>query len=255
MIRNHISAERAMDLICRKLSAFTIELHRENDRTLTAITPQKNALAIESLLLQDGSMTRFVLGEVLKSKSRFVVCTEVGEDGIPVQWVFPEMMFVGRGMTLGSGSAAVDLDEPGTGLYGATMRDGLCFLEERWDPIIQFDYFQEYMPAPEHPEYAERWLDMEDILELIWWREGGENRVSVGDWVPIAEIPDQEGRHKVRFGDEAADFIRQMPEEEGAELLNDLRSFLDGSREVDVLAVAGTRGNYRVAQPNRFGCG
>lgn len=53
MIRNRITAEAAMDLIFRKLSAFVIELHWENDRTLRAITPRGNALIIESLLPQD----------------------------------------------------------------------------------------------------------------------------------------------------------------------------------------------------------
>lgn len=140
--------------------------------------------------------------------------------------------------------------EPGTALDGATVRDGLRFLEERWDPIIQFDDFQEYMPAPEYPEFAGRWLDMEDILELIWWGESRKNCVTIEDCIRIVEIPDQEGRLRERFSHEAADFIRQLPEEEGAELLGDLRSFLDDSREADAPAVEGTRGNYRVVRPN-----
>ena len=255
MIRNRIAAEAAMDLIFRKLSAFAIELHRENERTLTAITLQGNRLTIESLLPEDGSMTRFALGEVLQSRRRFVICTEMSEDGVPVQWVFPEMVFINRGMILESEPEAVDLDEPGTELDGATIRDGLRFLEERWDPIIQFDDFQEYMPAPSHPEFARRWLNMEDILELVWWGENRETRAAVEGCIPIAELPDRDGRFKMRFSDDAADFIMQLTEDEEAELLGDLHAFRDDPRKADALAVEGTRGNYRVVRRSGFGRG
>ena len=104
------------------------------------------------------------------------------------------------------------------------------------------------MPPPDHPEFGERWVDFEEILELIWFRENPE---PTEDTVPIEEFPDQERAFKIRVSDQVVDFINQVPEAEKAELLDGIRSIQEDPYSPDVLGIEGTRGNYRLLRPGR----
>ena len=248
-MRNRITAQDAETLIALKLRASNTQIPLAEGGTLKATTPQGQILTIVSLLPQEGCQAKFVLPDFQDSNHRFIVCTEQDETGTPVQWVFPEMCFTYRGVTRENGTAEVDLDLPGEELGGRSIRDGLYFLKERWDPVIQFDDFREYMPPPGHPEFADRWLDMEDILEIIWCKE---SPTPTEDPIPVKEIPDREGKLKVRFSDQAADFIRQQAHEEQKEGLWDaIGSLAEDPFLSDVLGIEGTRGNYRVVKPGR----
>ena len=146
-MEGHMTPEAARTLISLKLQAANIEVRLEEDETVGATTPQGYSLAIVSLLPRAGSRTRFVLPDVRECNRRFVVCTELDEDGAPVQWVLPEICFVARSPIRHAGGAELDLDLPGRELCGQTIRGGLPFLQERWDPIIQFDDFQSTCPV------------------------------------------------------------------------------------------------------------
>ena len=248
-MRNHITAQDAERLTTQKLEGSSAQVNLAQDRTLKATTPQGHILDIVSLLPQDGSRAKFVLSDVRNSNHRFIVCTEQDETGNPVQWVFPEMCFTHRGWTSEDGTAEVDLDLPGQKLDGQTIRDALCFFEERWDPIVQFDDFREYMPPPDHPEFADRWTDMEDILELIWGKETPD--LEEEDFVPLKEIPDEDGRLKLRVRPQAADSISQIPEAEKTEVMDGIRSILEDPYSPDVLGIEGTRGNYRIIKSSQ----
>ena len=246
---NRITAQDVETLITLKLQASNTQILLAEDGMLKATTPQRQTLTIVSLLPQEGSKAKFVLPDFQNCPHRFMVCTEDDGDEGPVQWVFPEMCFTYRGVTREDGTAEVDLDLPGEELDGWTIRDGLYFLEERWHPIIQFDDFQEYMPPPGHPEFADRWTDMEDILELIWCNEAPAPNKE--DLIPIEEILDQEGRRKVRLSDQTVDFFRTVPQEEKTELLGAFQSLADDPCPPDVLGIEGTLGNYRAVKPGR----
>ena len=86
---------------------------------------------------------------------------------------------------------------------------------------------------------------MEDILELIWFRESRERPM---DFLSIREIPDEEGRRNVRISEQVSDLFRQMDEDEKADALDGIRSILDDPLTVDVLSIGGVRGSYRVVQ-------
>ena len=247
-MKKHITARDAETLITLKLRELNAQILLAEDGTFKATTSQGQTLTIISLLPEEGSKAKFVLPEFQDRPHRFIVCTEQDETGAPVQWVFPEMCFTHRGVAREDGTAEVDLDLPGEGLRGSSIRGGLYYLQERWDPIIQFDDFQEYMPPPDHPEFGERWVDFEEILELIWFRENPE---PTEDTVPIEEFPDQERAFKIRVSDQVVDFINQVPEAEKAELLDGIRSIQEDPYSPDVLGIEGTRGNYRLLRPGR----
>ena len=248
-MKKHITARDAETLITLKLRELNAQILLAEDGTLKATTPQGQTLTIISLLPEEGSKAKFVLPEFQDRPHRFIVCTEQDETGAPVQWVFPEMCFTHRGVARKDRTAEVNLELPGQEPGGCTIRDGLYFLEERWDPIIQFDDFQEYMPPPEHPEFGERWLDMEDILELSWWKEAPAPEKE--DFIPITEVPDEAGKLKMRVSDQVVDFINQVPEAEKAELLDGIRSIQEDPYSPDALGIEGTRGNYRLLRPGR----
>ena len=195
-MKKHITARDAETLITLKLRELNAQILLAEDGTLKATTSQGQTLTIISLLPEEGSKAKFVLPEFQDRPHRFIVCTEQDETGAPVQWVFPEMCFTHRGVARKDRTAEVDLALPGQEPGGCTIRDGLYFLEERWDPIIQFDDFQECMPPPGHPEFADRWLDMEDILELIWWKEAPAPEKE--DFIPIIPMksPTKRGNSK-----------------------------------------------------------
>ena len=247
-MRNRITAQYAATLISLKLQECSIQAPQAADGALEVITPQRTVLTIVSLLPQKGSGAKFVLPSFQDSPLRFIVCTEQDETGAPIQWVFPEMTFTHRGVAREDGTAEVDLDLPGEGLRGSSIRGGLYYLQERWDPIIQFDDFQEYMLPPDRPEFGERWVDFEEILELIWFRENPE---PTEDAVPTEEFPDQEGAFKIRVSDQVVDFINQVPEKETAEILDAIRSIQEDPYSPDTLGIGGERGSYRILWPER----
>ena len=157
------------------------------------------------------------------------------------------MCFTYRGVTRENGTAEVDLDLPGEELGGRSIRDGLYFLKERWDPVIQFDGLSGVHASSGPPGVADRWLDMEDILEIIWCKESPH---SYGGSYPSQRNPRPGRKLKVRFSDQAADFIRQQAHEEQKEGLWDaMGSLAEDPFSSDVLGIEGTRGNYRVVKP------
>ena len=248
-MKKNITARDAETLITLKLRDLNAQILLAEDGTLKATTPQGQTLTIISLLPEEGSKAKFVLPEFQDRPHRFIVCTEQDETGAPVRWVFPEMCFTHRGVAREDGTAEVDLDLPGEGLRGSSIRGGLYYLQERWDPITQFDDFQEYMPPPDHPEFGERWVDFEEILELLWWKEAPAPEKE--DFIPIIEVPDEEGKLKMRVSDQVVDFINQVPEAEKAELLDGIRSIQEDPYSPDALGIEGTRGNYRLLRPGR----
>ena len=247
-MRNPMTAEEAETLISLKLSAHDVAVNRGENGTITATTPWARSLSIVSLLPQEGRGTRFVLPDIRDSNHRFIVCTEQDETGTPVQWVFPEIAFVVRSEIKDTGMAELDLDLSRVELDEQTIREALPFFIERWDPIVQFDDFLEYMPPSDHLEFADRWELLEDILELIWFKE---NREPGEVFVPIGEFPDQDGKLQLRVSAEVVDFISQVPDEERTELLDGMSSIIEDPFQPDTLGIAGTPGNYRVVKPER----
>ena len=248
-MKNRITAHDAEMLITQQLRASTTQVHLADDGTLKATTPQGHTLTIVSLLPQEAAKAKFVLSDFHDCPRRFIVCTERDETEGTIQWVFPEMTFTHRGVAREDGTAEVDLDLPGDALCESPIRDCLYFLQGRWDPIIQFDDFQEFMPPPEHPEFGERWVDFEEILELIWWKEAPVPDRE--DFIPILDVPDEERKLKVRASDQVVDFINQVPEEEQAKILDGIRSIQQDPYSPDALGIEGTRGNYRFLRPGQ----
>ena len=177
----------------------------------------------------------------------FFLCMEDTDDRDSCCWVFPSIsLFVYAEPDEEQQVVRLSLDAARPDSFAESLREYVSFFRDRWEPIVQFDHLQPYMPPLNAHDFQRAWEDFEDILMLMEFSES-RDRVSQ-ERIPL-EPPDpdsSDGRRSVALTPSAKEDLDSIPEEDRDDVLQAIRSLADNPTHSGSIRLEGGPGNYRV---------
>ena len=158
----------------------------------------------------------------------FFLCVEEPDEGEPCFWVFPSIsFFVYAEPDEERQLVRLSLDAVRPDSFADSLREYVSFFRERWDPIVQFDHLQPYMPPLNAPGFQRAWEDFEDILMLMELSESrdraSEERIPFD---PSRAAP-VDGQRSVVLTPEAQEDLDSIPADDRDAVLEAIRSLAD----------------------------
>ena len=116
------------------------------------------------------------------SPNFFILGVTFVEDEVEEVWVFPSMVF--HAYASGANDKIRDLNlESGVRKYGEPLREYLRGFRNRWELIVDYDHYRDFMNSPEG------YKDLEDIVTALEsFEEPGAAKVSWEEYA--SSIPD-----------------------------------------------------------------
>ncbi len=160
--------------------------YRAVDGSLRATTPMGCRLELRAVpSTGNGAVDgrRFAVAGFQPRPELFFLCVEFDRDEIAGMWVLPSTAFFAYSdADEAGGLRELNLDAKQEHCLSRPFREYNSFFQNRWEPIIQFDYFRRFMPPMDAPGFQYAWEDMEDILAMM---EISESR----EWPPARVYP------------------------------------------------------------------
>ena len=177
----------------------------------------------------------------------FFLCVELTDGEISRVWVFPSIsFFVYAEPVEEEGLVSLSLDAMRSDSFAESLREYVSFFRGRWDPIVQFDYFRQYMPPMDAPGFPRAWEDFEDILMLMELSEARDwNREAGTPFEPPDPSPDY-GQPLIELTPKAQQDLDRIPEDDRDEVQEGIRSLADNPHPSGSIGLTGSPGNYRV---------
>ena len=177
----------------------------------------------------------------------FFLCMEPADDAIASVWVFPSIsFFVYAEPVEGLGLVRLSLDAVRSDSFTDSLREYVSFFRDRWEPIVQFDHMQRYMPPLNAPGFERAWEDFEDILMLM---EFSESRDQISEERIPFEPPDPDsdyGRPLIDLTPEAREDLDSIPLDDRDDVEEAIRSLAENPNPSGSIRLEGSPGNYRV---------
>lgn len=189
----------------------------------------------------------FAVGDFQPSPDLFFLCVESDDDAIGSVWVFPSISFFVYAEPVEEvGLVRLNLDAPRPDSFAETLREYVSFFRDRWEPVVQFDYFRRFMPPVNDPNFQRGWEDFEDILMLM---EFSESRDQISEERIPVEPPGPEsgdGQRSIALTPSAKEDLDSIPTEDRDDVLRAIRSLADNPTHSGSIRLEGGPGNYRV---------
>ena len=177
----------------------------------------------------------------------FFLCMEFDGEEIDSVWVLPSIsFFVYAEPDEEHGLVILRLDSARPDSFAESLREYVSFFRNRWEPIVQFDHLQQYMPPLTAPGFQRAWEDFEDILMLMEFSESRDRAAE--ERIPL-EPPDpdsDDGRRSIALTPEAEEDLDSIPADDRDDVLQAIRSLADDPTPSGSIRLEGRPGNYRV---------
>ena len=195
----------------------------------------------------------FTVADFQPRTELFFLCVELADEEITSVWVFPSISFFVYAELIEKQDleerdlVKLSLDALRLDSFAESLREYVSFFRDRWDPIVQFDYFQRYMPPLDTPGFERAWEDLEDILMLMEISESRKQWPAddASTYLAEGEDSDSEGR-QVRFTSQAREQLDSIPLDDRNEVKEAIRSLADNPQPSGSIGLQGSPGNYRV---------
>ena len=170
----------------------------------------------------------------------FIICVTFLNDEVEEVWVFPSMVFYAY--SSGGEDKARDLNlESGVTEYGEPLREYLRGFRNRWELIIDYDYFRKFMTS------AEGYEDLEDMLMML---EMSENFDPDGEEVNLSGQEPSHGQYQIQYSPQALHQLQRIPPEDSQMLIDAIESLASNPCPPEVLSLSDYL-DYRSSKSNR----
>lgn len=198
-------------------------------------------LQVKSAGLAGGKHPRwFQMPAFSPSPNFFIICVTFVNEEVEEVWVFPSMVFYAY--AAGKVDKTRDLDlKSGRRKYGEPLWDYLRGFRNRWELIIDYDYFRKFMTSPEGYE------DLEDMLMML---EMSERVDPDGEEVYLSSQEPSPGQYRIQYSQKALHQLQRIPPEDSQMLVDAIESLASNPCPPDVLSLSDYL-DYRSSKSNR----
>ena len=177
----------------------------------------------------------------------FFLCVEDQDADSPVFWVFPSIsFFVYAEPDEEQQVVRLSLDAVRPDSFADSLREYVSFFRDRWEPIVQFDHLQPYMPPLNAPDFQRAWEDFEDILMLMEFSESRDRASEERIPLEPQEPGSPGGQRRIAFTPAAREELESIPADDRDAVSDAIRSLADDPTPSGSLRLEGSPGNYRV---------
>ena len=247
---NTYESKRVETLVFAELLKRGVLPYRTTGSGIGISTVMGRRLELQTILPSDDSTEEecyFSVPDFQPRPELFLLCVEPSGEEIDSIWVFPSISFFVYAEPVEElGLVRLSLDAARPDSFAESLREYVSFFLNRWEPIVQFDQLQRYMPPLNAPAFQRAWEDFEDILMLMEFSESRD--LASREGIPF-EPPDpgpEYGRPSVQLTPGAQADLDSIPADDRDEVSEAIRSLADNPTPSGSIRLEGGPGNYRV---------